>query len=165
MILDSQKNISAYISLNPRFKQAFEFIQNNDLSKMKPGKVVLDGDNLYISIVETEGKKPEVAKMEAHQKYIDIQIVLCGQETMGWAAIEHCTNNLEAYNPEKDIIFYTDKPTTYFTVNPGEFAIFFPEDGHAPAYWQWSDKKSNCKSLDLNHYIKATKKWLLLSRK
>jgi len=147
MILDSLKNANASISLNPRFKQAFEFIQKNDLAKMDPGKVILDGDNLFISIMEIDGKLPEVAKMEAHKKYIDIQVVLSGQETMGWTAIENCTNEIEPYQAEKDIIFYTDKPTTYFTVNPGEFAIFFPEDGHAPAIGNGPIKKAVIKVL------------------
>ncbi|MDD4920909.1 MAG: YhcH/YjgK/YiaL family protein [Bacteroidales bacterium] len=147
MILDSLKNASASFSLNPRFKQAFDFIQNNDLAKMEPGKLILDGENLFISLVELEGKKPEVAKMEAHKKYIDIQLVLAGQETMGWTAIENCINETEPYNGEKDIIFYTDKPTSYVTVNPGEFAIFFPEDGHAPAIGSGPIKKAIVKVL------------------
>jgi biofilm protein TabA len=147
MILDSLKNITASESLNPRFKQAFEYIKNNDLSKMEPGKVILDGDYLFISIMEIEGKLPEVAKMEAHKKYIDIQVVLVGQETMGWTAIENCIHEIDPYNADKDIIFYTDKPTTYLTVNPGEFAIFFPEDGHAPAIGSGLIKKAVVKVL------------------
>jgi len=108
---------------------------------------MLDGDHLFISLVELDGKKPEAAKMEAHKKYIDIQIVLSGQETMGWTAIENCKNEINPYNAENDIVFYTDKPTTYVTVNPGEFAIFFPEDGHAPAISDGRIKKAIVKVL------------------
>jgi len=147
MILDSLKNASAFLSLNPRFKKAFDYIRNNDLSKMEPGKIILDGDHIFISLVELDGKKPEAAKMEAHKKYIDIQIVLAGQETMGWTAIEHCKNEINPYNAENDIVFYTDKPTAYVTVNPGEFAIFFPEDGHAPAISDGHIKKAIVKVL------------------
>jgi biofilm protein TabA len=147
MILDSLKNATASLPLNARFKQAFEFIRNNDLSKMEPGKTILDGDKLYITIMDIEGKTPEVAKMEAHKKYIDIQVVISGQETMGWTAIEHCTHESDAYNPDKDIIFYTDKPTTYVTVNPGEFVLFFPEDGHAPAIGKGAIRKAVVKVL------------------
>ena len=147
MILDSLKNASASFSLNPRFKKAFDYIKNNDLAKMEPGKIVLDGDNLFISLVEIDGKKPEVAKMEAHKKYIDIQIVLVGQEMMGWSAIENCKREIAPYNAENDIIFYTDKPTSYITVNPGEFAIFFTEDGHAPAISNGRIKKAIVKVL------------------
>lgn len=147
MILDSVNNASAYLTLNSRFRQAFEYIQNNDFSKMEPGKIVLDGDNLYLSICEIEGRKAEVAKVEAHKKYIDIQYIISGNETMGWTSIENCIHEADAYDTQKDIIFYTDKPSTYITVNPGEFVIFFPEDGHAPAIGDGPIKKAIVKVL------------------
>ncbi len=142
MVLDSLKNSGKYFSLNPYFKQAFDYLAVNDLSKSEPGKIILDGDNLYISVMEIEGKKPENAKMEAHKKYIDIQIVLEGVETMGWLPLDNCQEELEPYNEQKDIIFYKDKPTAYVVVNPGEFTIFFPEDGHAPAIGNGPIKKA-----------------------
>jgi uncharacterized protein, YhcH/YjgK/YiaL family len=147
MILDSLKNASAYYSLNPRFQKAFEYIMANDLTKAEPGKIVLDGDNLYISIAEIEGKKSEVAKLEAHKKYIDIQVVLCGQEKIGWTALENCTDETGPYNAEKDIVFYSNQPTTYITYNPGDFTIFFAEDGHAPAIGEGPIKKAIVKVL------------------
>ena len=147
MILDSLKNADSVLALNPHFKQAFEFIQKNDLSKMEPGKTILDGDKLFVSIMEIDGKAPEAAKMESHVKYIDIQVVISGVETMGWAAIEHCTDAIEPYNTEKDLQFFTNKPTTLLTVNPGEFVIFFPEDGHAPGIGKGPIKKAVVKVL------------------
>ena len=142
MILDSLKNAASTLALNPLFKQAFEFIQKNDLSKMELGKTILDGDKLFISVMEIDGKLPEAAKMESHVKYIDIQVVLSGVETMGWTAIEHCTEAIEPYNAEKDLQFFADKPSTLITVHPGEFAIFFPEDGHAPGIGNGLIKKA-----------------------
>jgi YhcH/YjgK/YiaL family protein len=147
MVLDSLKNAKSYYSLNPLFQKAFEYICNNDLSNVEPGKIVLEGDRLYISVMNVEGKTPENAKMEAHKNYIDIQVILKNSETMGWTAIENCKNEMDPYNPVKDIIFYTDKPTSYVTVNPGEFAIYFPEDGHAPCIGKGTIKKAVVKVL------------------
>jgi len=147
MILDSLKNAPIYLHLNSLFNQAFDFIEKNDPTNMKPGKYILDGDYLTITIAEIDGKKQESAKLEAHKKYIDIQLVLRGQETMGWAALEKCTHEMDPYNPEKDITFYLDKPTTYLTVNPGEFVVFFPEDAHAPAIGNGPIKKAIVKVL------------------
>ena len=147
MILDSLKNAASTLALNPLFKQAFDFIQKNDLSKMELGKTILDGDKLFISVMEIDGKLPEAAKMESHVKYIDIQVVLSGVETMGWTAIEHCTEAIEPYNAEKDLQFFADKPSTLITVHPGEFAIFFPEDGHAPGIGNGLIKKAVVKVL------------------
>jgi YhcH/YjgK/YiaL family protein len=36
------------------------------------------------------------------------------------------------YNEEKDVTFYPGLAENYLTIKPGMFAIFFPEDGHAP---------------------------------
>jgi len=147
MILDSLKNSNASLSLHPLFGKAFDYINNNDLLTMEPGKIILEGDQLYISIMDVEGKVPEAAKMEAHKKYIDIQVVIRGIETMGWTAIERCTHEIDPYNPEKDIVFYTDKPTANVTVNPGEFVIFFPEDAHAPCIGKGTIRKAVVKVL------------------
>ena len=90
MILDSLKNAGLYLSLNPLFKQAFDFVENNDISAFEPGKTIIDSDKLFISVMEIDGKTPETAKLETHNKYIDIQIVLEGNETMGWLDIDNC---------------------------------------------------------------------------
>lgn len=147
MILDSLKNAASVQALHPLFKQAFEFIQKNDLSKMESGKTIIDGDKLFISVMEIDGKMSEAARLESHIKYIDIQVVISGVETMGWAAIEHCTEALEPYNTENDLQFFGNKPSTLLTVNPGEFAIFFPEDGHAPGIGNGPIKKAVFKVL------------------
>ena len=147
MILDSLKNSATVLALNPLFKQAFEFIQKNDLSKMELGKTLIDGEKLFVSVMENDGKMLEAAKMESHVNYIDIQVVISGVETMGWTAIEHCTEVLEPYNAEKDLQFFTTKPSALITVNPGEFAIFFPQDGHAPGIGNGPIKKAVFKVL------------------
>ena len=36
------------------------------------------------------------------------------------------------YNPEKDVRYFHDAADTYFQLTDGQFAIFFPEDVHAP---------------------------------
>ncbi len=147
MIVDALSNSVAAEKLHPLFKQAFDFLKSTDFSKVEPGKIVLDGDKLFVSIVETQGKTKETAKLETHNKYIDIQMPVVGKETMGWLAGENCKNKIDPYNTERDITFFTDKPTTYVELNPYEFAIFFPEDGHAPAIAEGTIKKAIVKVL------------------
>ncbi len=141
MILNSLKDSAAIESLHPLFKQAFEYLKTTDFSQVPAGKVVLDGDNLYVSIAEPTGKTHEAARMETHDKYIDIQMPLTATETMGWKATCDLKEPTAPYNPEKDITFFADKPTTYIQVQPGEFAIFYPEDGHAPGIAEGNFRK------------------------
>jgi YhcH/YjgK/YiaL family protein len=132
MILDSLKNSALYEGLHPRFKAAFDFVKNTDFSKLEPGKIQIDGKNLFVNFAEGNGKTPEVAKMETHLDYIDIQIPFTSVETMGYIPTVDLKDPMDAYNAEKDITFFKDKATTFVTVLPGQFAIFFPEDGHQP---------------------------------
>lgn len=141
MVIDSLKNIAKYTSLNPHFAKAAYFIANNDLSKLAPGKYDVDGDNVWANIVDGTLKTKEDAKLEAHDKYIDIQICIKGTETFGWLKREACTTPAGGYDAVKDLIFYKDEESTYFTLTDGEFAIFFPEDGHTPMIGEGNIKK------------------------
>ena len=141
MILDSLSTTASIEQLHPLFKKAFDFLKSTDFSTKEAGKIVLDGDDLYVSIAEPVGKSKDAAKMETHNKYIDIQMPLTTTETMGWKATKELKKITQPYNEEKDITFFADTPTTYIQVQPGEFAIFFPEDGHAPGIAEGNFKK------------------------
>jgi YhcH/YjgK/YiaL family protein len=141
MIVDSLSNAKKYFSLNPRFEKAFEFLINNDLSKLEEKKYEIEGKELYASYMVRQGLAPEVAKHEAHDSYIDIQVCVSGKESFGWSYRPDCKNVKEAYNPEKDIIFYADKPDTFVEIKPGQLVIFFPEDVHMPLVGNGEIKK------------------------
>ena len=131
MILDTLDNLKMYIGLNPLFPKVVEFIQSHDLSSMPLGKTAIIGDELYVTIADAQPKSQEEAVVETHRQMIDIQIPLSGTETHGFAPL----SSLEeaTYQEQDDISFYTRPPQTFLSVCPGEFVIFFSQDGHAPA--------------------------------
>lgn len=130
MIIDTIENLSKYVSLNPLFGKVVDYIKSNDLSKMGNGKYSIDGENLFVNITTAKGKDPYEAVLETHIKMIDIQIPLDTPETYGYTPL---INLPEAnYNSDKDITKYEGPAESFVTCNPGMFAIFFPEDGHAP---------------------------------
>jgi len=92
----------------------------------------LEGNKLIALISKKIGKQPNEAKLEVHRKYIDIQFVLAGIDTMGWKPARDCRDVLAPYDEEKDIGFFADEPSMWCPVHAGAFAIFFPEDAHAP---------------------------------
>ncbi len=141
MIHDSLKNSSAFEKFHPRFKQAFDFIHNTDFSTLEDGKIELDGTQLYVSIATIKGKEKKDALIETHNKYIDIQLPLVGVETIGWKAGSELKDVSDPYNPEKDITFFHDRPTTYTQIHPGEFVVYYPEDGHAPGIGEGEIRK------------------------
>jgi biofilm protein TabA len=132
MILDTLKNCMKYASVHPRFAKAFDYLLTNDLAALPVGKIELEGTDLIINIVDITGKTVEEARMETHQNYIDIQVPVGKAETMGWKATEQLTEITAPYDATKDLSFFGDKATTFLNVQPYEFAVFFPEDGHQP---------------------------------
>ena len=132
MILESLKNSARIECLHPLFKKAFDYLNGTDFSKVEDGKYELEGKDLFVSVTTINGKSKDDAKMETHNNYIDIQLPLLGVEKIGWKAGSELKEEKAPYNPEKDITFFVDKPTTYTKLYPGHFAIYFPEDGHAP---------------------------------
>ncbi|MDQ6610595.1 MAG: YhcH/YjgK/YiaL family protein [Bacteroidota bacterium] len=134
MIIDTIKNASKYFSVHPLFAKAFDYIANTDLASTEPGKYEIDGDKLKAIFSNKKGMTAEesVAKFECHNKHIDIQLCINGHEKIGWKPREKCTSSKGDYNPEKDVQFYNDVPDTFFNLTDGQFAIFFPDDVHAP---------------------------------
>lgn len=141
MVLDSLKNGAFYNSLNKNLATAFAHLQKTDLAALAEGRYEIDGENVYMMIVEKDLKKPADAALEIHNVYIDIQVVISGSEGFGWKDREDCTAPRGEYSSEKDILFYDDKPTTYATLQAGEMAIFFPADAHAPLVGEGHVKK------------------------
>lgn len=132
MIIDSIDKLEEYAHLNPFFPKAVEYIKSLDFNNIQPGKVVLDGDNLFASVTESNLKTPEDAKLEVHNKYIDIQLPVSKPETFGWSPRAEMKKEKAAFDTVKDIQFFDDKASMQFTLQPGSFAIFFPQDSHAP---------------------------------
>ena len=117
---------------NPNYLNAVKFIEENDLSLFEVGKHVIDGENLWVNIVDADLKKPEDARLEVHNAYIDIQVPMSGAESFGVKPRRECAEPEGEYNAEKDILFYKDKDWTTVTVNPGEAITFAPDTAHAP---------------------------------
>ena len=132
MIIDSLENAYKYTDLHPGFAKAFQFINHTNLDTVEPGKFDIDGKEVHAAVSVKEGVKATEAKYEAHDLYIDIQVCPTGSEIIGWKPRKKCTNIKTPYNPEKDVTFYTVEPDTYFTLQAGQFVIFFPEDVHGP---------------------------------
>lgn len=132
MILDSLENAGKYIHVHPRFKKAFDFLQNTDLTALPYGKIELQGSEIVVNVVELTGKTLEEARMETHNQYIDIQVPIGALEKMGWIAGNKLENETHPYDAAKDVTFFSDSYSNLLTLAPFQFAVFFPEDGHQP---------------------------------
>ena len=132
MILDVLENVHRYTALHPLFAQAFQFLARPDLKELPLGKYEIEGDRLFAIVAKEPGRTKEEAVLEAHRKYIDIQFLLDGIDTMGWKAKSRCIQPIREYDPTADEQCFSDTPEDWVAVHPSAFVIFFPEDAHAP---------------------------------
>lgn len=133
MIIDTIQNAARYFSVHPLFEKAFAFIKETDLANAADGKSdIAEGLKAIFSNAAGKTKEASLAKFECHNKNIDIQVCINGLETIGWTPREKCVTPNGEYNEEKDVQLYHDGADTFFQLSNGQFAIFFPEDVHAP---------------------------------
>ena len=125
MILDTLDNLGKIVDLNPLFKVVVDFVRDNDLEKLEAGKHMIQGDEVFVNVQVAKGKTAEEAVLETHEKMIDIQIPISGEETCELPPLE--------YNAEKDITKFPGvKSLCHVTCRKGMFVVFYPQDGHAP---------------------------------
>lgn len=132
MILATIEQAYRYANCHPGLARGFEFLQTSQLELLPDGKHEIDGSRLFATVAHDEGRGHQGAFLESHRKYIDIQYVISGEEEMGWMDLAACQRIKQAYNPDTDLAFYLDGPTSWFKVAPKSFTVFFPQDAHAP---------------------------------
>jgi YhcH/YjgK/YiaL family protein len=142
MVVDTLNNAHKYYDLHPSFAKAFEFLNINDLVNLAEG-VTETPEGLKVIVNTAIGKTEELSlsKFECHDKNIDIQVCVKGLETYGWKPREKCVITNGDYNPDKDVRFFNDAPDMFFQLTNGQFAVFFPEDVHAPMIGEGEIKK------------------------
>lgn len=117
---------------NKYYLLALEYIGKTDLNALETGKHQIDGDNLFVNIVDSNMKTPTEARLEVHDKYIDIQVPLSKPESFGVKPRKDAKGPEGEFNTEKDILFYTDKEWETITVGQGQPITFDPDTAHAP---------------------------------
>ncbi len=115
-----------------RLAYAFEFLERESTLQLPAGRHDVGDDRWYVMVIRTDSRPEDAAEFESHRKYLDIQFLVSGRETIGVAPIADLTETA-AYNDAKDVILY-GIPASYsrLAMEPGRFAVFFPEDGHMP---------------------------------
>ena len=129
MIYDDLENLFQYNILPD---EALDFVSK--LNVNTPNGRYEINDKIYANVDTYENRKSLIeASLEAHKKYIDVQIVLSGEERIDYTSTDGL-EILEHYNHLKDIEFYK-RPKTEISslfLNGRNFAVFFPQGAHAP---------------------------------
>lgn len=128
MIVDRLEHLKNYSSIHPDLPAVVNFLLTHDLNAMADGKTEIGHGFMNVQTINPKSRTD--ARLESHVKMIDIQIPINADEIIGYQPVEETKPGL--YNSEKDIIFHAGEADTYIKVKKGMFAIFFPQDVHAP---------------------------------
>ena len=129
MIYDKLENLETYTSVSGRLAKGLRLLKDTDFASLKDGKYAVEGDTLFFNLQSYNTKEKNDCP-ESHRKYIDIQYLLYGEERIGVGALSDMTEEVSA-NPEGDIWFHHG-PLSEIRIGNGYFAVFFPQDAHAP---------------------------------
>jgi YhcH/YjgK/YiaL family protein len=131
MILDTLDNAARYTGFKAGISEGFGFLDQPGLAELEPGRYEITGDVVFAIVEKTDGRSVADGKLEAHRKYIDIQYVVSGDESMGWSPLGDCTKST-GYDEVRDLEFFDDDPQSIVQVPPGSFTVFLPTDAHMP---------------------------------
>ncbi len=131
MIFDQLDNHRFY-PLGSAWIEAFAFLLTAD-PELAAGKYHLRGDQLFAIVMDYRTQSIETSELEAHRRYLDIQMLLSGREGVGCHLVPDL-QVVQSYDPVKDAELYQLPSTTpaRFVLTPGTFLALFPHDAHMP---------------------------------
>jgi len=132
MIVDVLREAAKYTALHSEFGKGFDFLMAPECASLPDGRYEIDGDRVFALVSHKHGLSRADATLEAHHRYIDIHYVISGCDSIGWRPIGECSQVTSDYDPGTDVVLFRDEPACWTIVQPGWFAVFFPEDAHAP---------------------------------
>lgn len=130
MIYAELKNIKTYKGISKNLDKAIDFIVGKKYLNANFGKNIIDGDAVYFNCPEKPITRENTnLDLEYHKKYIDIHIVLGGEEVIAYTPLEDCLET-QSYNDEEDYALVKGKAQVELILNAKNFLLFFPEEPH-----------------------------------
>jgi len=91
------------------------------------------GDGVFALEQAYEAKAPETGKWEAHERHIDVQVIVAGRELMQLIDVGALTMT-EDMRAERDLMFFAScDGGSILRARAGDVAVFFPVDAHQPS--------------------------------
>jgi YhcH/YjgK/YiaL family protein len=132
MIVDRLENANFYAQLSPGFAQAFRTLSDAAFVNRPDGRYEIDCDRLYALVQRYTTRPPEKCNLEAHRRYIDIQLIVSGEELIRVAPARELELR-QPYEPGSDkMLFHPGGRMSSVCLSPATFAVFFPQDAHMP---------------------------------
>ena len=128
MIFGNLKYADKYDFLTEKIKACFTYAREHDLTTYEKGGYKINGDEFFVNIENYATVKREERFWEAHKAYLDIHILVKGEETIDINFIENM--KLGEYKEADDFLPMEGDMHASVILKPGDFLICYPEDAH-----------------------------------
>lgn len=129
MIFGNLEFANRYNFLGEKLEKCFNYIKENDLKTFENGVYHIDGDNIFVNIVEYTTTTIENRFWETHKTYVDLHLMLTGKEEIHLNFLQNMTVK-EEYVAEKDMILLEGSANSFVRLTENDFLICYPEDAH-----------------------------------
>lgn len=111
--------------------KCFDYAAANDLLSYEKGSHPIDGDELFVNIVEYETTTPENRFWEAHRQYLDLHFMLRGPEQIDVNFIDNMEQ--KEFVEKDDFLPLEGDPNSHVILNAGDFLLCYSADAHRTA--------------------------------
>ena len=134
MIMDSISCAERYHGLHLGIDRVLEAVKQYTPENYPGGRIPLDGENIYLNLLEYDTHSPAEGMTEAHRAYIDVMYLVEGAEVVYVKPVHRLQKVTREYDASIDALLgEVDGDSSAIRLMPGDFLVLFPEDAHAPA--------------------------------
>lgn len=131
MIFGNIHNLKEFPFLEEQIKECFTYAKEHDLASYEKGSHAIDGDRLFVNIVEYTTTIPEKRFWEAHKNYLDIHVMIHGTEQIDLNFIQNM--DVKEFVEKDDFLPMDGEKNGSVILRDGDFLICYPSDGHRTA--------------------------------
>ena len=131
MVFGNIRDRKDFSWLEPVIGKCFDYAAANDLLSYEKGSHPIDGDELFVNIVEYETTTPENRFWEAHRQYLDLHFMLRGPEQIDVNFIDNMEQ--KEFVEKDDFLPLEGDPNSRVVLNAGDFLLCYPADAHRTA--------------------------------
>lgn len=131
MVFGNIRDLKDYGYLEEAVLECFEYAKTHDLLSFEKGSHEIDGDRLFVNVVEYETTLPENRFWEAHRNYLDLHFMLRGPEQIDVNFIDNMEQ--KEFVEKDDFLPLEGEPSSHVVLTEGDFLLCYPKDAHRTA--------------------------------
>lgn len=131
MVFGNIRDLKDYAWLEKEVLACFQYAREHELLDYEKGSHEINGEDLFVNIVEYETTTPENRFWEAHRKYLDLHLMLRGPEQIDVNFIDNMEQ--KEFVDKDDFLPLDGEPNSHVVLREGDFLLCYPKDAHRTA--------------------------------